>query len=57
MNLEFPFVTDSEPSALDEYLARIDRELDGLFLDEVDGVVQQLRAERRDDGDGASAAV
>jgi hypothetical protein len=57
VNLEFPFVTDSEPSALDEYLARIDRELDGLFLDEVDGVVQQLRAERRDDGDGASAAV
>lgn len=57
MNLEFPFVTDSEPSALDEYLARIDRELDGLFLDEVDGVVQQLRAERRDDAEGSSAVL
>jgi hypothetical protein len=57
MNLEFPFVTDSEHSALDEYLARIDRELDDLFLDEVDGVVQQLRAERRDDAEGASAVV
>ena len=57
MNLELPFVTDNEPSPLDEYLAEIDRELDALFLDEVDGVLEQLRAERSDAADGAAAVA
>jgi hypothetical protein len=58
VSLELPFVADPEPSALDEYLAAIDRELDALFLDEVDGVVQRLLAERLDAaGGGAGAAA
>jgi hypothetical protein len=44
VNLELPFheVTDAE---LDTYLDRIDRELDALFLDEVQGRLEALRAE------------
>lgn len=45
MNLELPF-PDAEPSALDDYVAAIDEELDAAFLDEVDGVLRRLRAER-----------
>jgi len=45
VNLVLPF-DELAPSELDEYLARIDRELDALFLDEVDGIVARLRAER-----------
>lgn len=42
MNLDLPF-PDGERSELDEYLSAIDRELDALFLDEVDGVMERLR--------------
>ncbi len=45
MNLELPF-PDAEDSALDEYLAAIDEELDALFLDEVDGALRRLRTEQ-----------
>ncbi len=45
MNLELPFA-ESDTSALDEYLAEIDHELDALFLDEVNGVMQRIRTER-----------
>ena len=45
MNLELPF-PDADASALDEYLAAIDEELDALFLDEVDGVLRRIRAEK-----------
>jgi hypothetical protein len=48
VNLELPLVVELEPSPLDEYLAAIDRELDALFLDDVDGAVQRLRGERLD---------
>ncbi len=44
MNLELPF-TDPDVSALDEFLAGIDAELDALFLDEVEGVLQRVRAD------------
>ena len=45
MNLELPF-NDLQPSELDPYLARIDQELDALFLEEVEGTLERLRAER-----------
>ncbi len=45
MNLELPF-SESDSTDLDEYLAEIDRELDALFLDELDGVMQRIRTER-----------
>ncbi len=45
MTLDLPF-PQSELSPLDEYLAAIDQELDALFLDEVNGVLQRIRAER-----------
>ena len=44
MNHLLPF-DELAPCELDEYLARIDRELDALFLDEVDGTIERLRAE------------
>jgi hypothetical protein len=44
VNLDLPF-PDAEPSALDEYVAAIDEELDALFLDEVDGVLRRIRTE------------
>ncbi len=45
MNLVLPF-DELAPSELDAYLARIDHELDALFLDEVEATVERLRAER-----------
>ena len=45
MKLDLPF-RDAEASPLDEYLAGIDEELDALFLDEVDGVLRRISAER-----------
>ncbi len=45
MNLELPF-PDAEDSALDEYFAAIDEELDVMFLEEVDGVLRRIRAEK-----------
>lgn len=42
MNLELPLV-ETDCSPLDEHLAAIDRELDALFLDELEGVLQRLR--------------
>ena len=43
MNLELPF-DDVQSSELDPYLARIDQELDTLFLEEVEGTLELLRA-------------
>ncbi|HET8540433.1 MAG TPA: hypothetical protein VFL83_11230 [Anaeromyxobacter sp.] len=54
MNLELPF-TETDEAALDEYLAAIDEELDALFLDEVNGVLQRIRAERDVAPDTAAA--
>ena len=54
MNLELPF-TESDAAAIDEYLAAIDEELDKLFLDEVDGVLRRVRAERDVPPDTAAA--
>ncbi len=42
MNLELPFEVVL-PAEFDEFLARIDRELDDLFLDEA---LEAFRAER-----------
>jgi hypothetical protein len=42
VNLELPFA-EVDPADLDEYLARIDRELDTLFLGEVDATFERLR--------------
>jgi hypothetical protein len=41
VNLELPF-DDLGSDELDEYLARIDRELDALFLDAVAGTLERL---------------
>jgi hypothetical protein len=49
--LPFP---DLAPSELDAFLAEIDREVDALFLAEVDGTVERLRA-GRPAADGAAA--
>jgi hypothetical protein len=46
VNLELPFV-ELAPSELDAYLAEIDRELDALFLEEVDGALELLCGEPR----------
>lgn len=54
MNLDLPF-PDTDDEALDAYLAGIDRELDALFLDEVDGVLRRLSAERDVAPDNAAA--
>lgn len=53
MNLELPFVA-VDASELDEYLARIDRDLDALFLDDVAGTLERLR-EDRTSSDSAAA--
>lgn len=45
MNLELPFM-QADTSELDEYLARVDRDLDALFLDDVAGTLEQLRDDR-----------
>ena len=44
MNLDLPFEAPA-PAELDAQLARIDRELDALFLDEVQAALAALRAE------------
>jgi hypothetical protein len=54
VNLELPF-PNPEPSEIDEVLAAIDEELDTLFLDEVDGVLRRVRAERDVKPDTAAA--
>ena len=54
MNLELPF-TEADVSALDEYLAAVDEELDRLFLEEVDGTLRRLRTERDVAPDTAAA--
>ncbi len=54
MNLELPF-PDADSSELDDYLAAIDEELDALFLDEVDGVLRRIRAEKDVKPDVAAA--
>ena len=49
VNLLLPF-DEVAPCVLDEYLAHIDRELDALFLDDVQANLEQLR------GDGVTEA-
>lgn len=44
MNLELPFDVPAAPE-LDEYLARIDRELDALFLEAVAEALERIAAE------------
>jgi hypothetical protein len=44
VNLELPF-DEPTTSELDEVLARIDRELDVLFLDAVAGALERRRAD------------
>jgi hypothetical protein len=51
LTLPFP---ELAPSELDAFLAEIDRELDALFLAEIDGTVERLRADRPAT-DGAAA--
>ncbi len=46
MNLELP-LPELDASQLDEGLARIDLDLDRLFLAEVEGTLARLRGERR----------
>ncbi len=53
MNLDLPFPDDD--AALDEYLSKIDEELDALFLDEVNGVLRRISAEREVPPDTAAA--
>ncbi len=55
MNLELPF-SDVSDTELDAYLARIDEELDALFLDEVKGSLEALLAEPAPKPPAASAA-
>ncbi len=54
MTLDLPF-PDADESALDEYLAAIDAELDALFLDEVDGYLRWVRTDRDAKPDTAAA--
>lgn len=54
MNLDLPFVAP-DASALDEYLAEIDRKLDTLFLDAVSDELDRLRVERLEAADDAAA--
>ncbi len=54
MNLDLPF-PDADSTALDEALDAIDQELDALFLDEVDGVLRRIRAEKDVKPDVAAA--
>jgi hypothetical protein len=44
VNLELPFDEAPDPE-LDEYLARIDRELDALFLEAVAGALERVPVE------------
>jgi hypothetical protein len=43
VNLELPF-EQAEPDELDAFLARIDQELDALFLDEVSATLERSAA-------------
>lgn len=45
LNLDLPFEED-DPAALDECVAKIDRELDAVFLNAIEGEMERLRAER-----------
>ncbi len=45
MNLDPPLPAPDDEK-LAEYLAAIDAELDALFLDEVEGALRRVRAER-----------
>ncbi len=45
MNLDLPF-PEPDPSEIDEVLDAIGEELDALFLDEVDGQLRRIRAEK-----------
>jgi hypothetical protein len=57
VNLELPFVEtpSAELSAeLDEYLARIDRELDALFLEAISERLEWARVEARSAADAAA---
>jgi hypothetical protein len=54
VNLELPF-PDADSGALDEFLEAIDEELDARFLDEVDGVLRRIRAEKDVKPDVATA--
>ncbi len=54
MNLDLPF-PEADSSELDDYLAAIDVELDALFLEEVDGVLRRIRAEKDVKPDVAAA--
>jgi hypothetical protein len=53
VNLELPF-RFVDPSELDEHLARIDAELDALFLREVESAVEVLAASRLEPGAAAA---
>jgi hypothetical protein len=53
VNLELPF-DETEPAVLDGHLAEIDRELDALFLDAVQGELERLRREREAPQDDAA---
>jgi hypothetical protein len=44
VNLELPFDEAASPE-LDEYLARIDRELDALFMEAVAGRLERIRVD------------
>jgi hypothetical protein len=54
VNLELPF-PEADTTALDAYVDAIDEELDALFLDEVDGVLRRIRAEKDVKPDVAAA--
>ena len=56
MNLELPF--DELPDAdLDALLERIDRELDALFLDDVQETIEAIRATPASPADAAVTAA
>jgi hypothetical protein len=54
VNLDLPF-PEPDDAALDASLAAIDEELDALFLDEVDGALRRIAAERDVAADPAAA--
>lgn len=54
MNLDLPF-DDTDPAELDAHLTKIDRELDALFLNEIEGELERLRQEREEKKDDAAA--
>ena len=54
MNLDL-FPDADAAAALDEFITAVDSELDALFLEEVDGVLRRVRAERDVKPDVATA--